>query len=81
MEAYGTYKELINIADQAAEVYKPQTDGCPESYAEWVVELYQTESCPEPIKSNDYHQILLKAYPSTIRRCIIARIENLTHAN
>lgn len=74
MEGLGTYSEMIDIADRAAGGYEPH-DGCIESYAEWIVEWYKTEGCPEPIKSNKYHQHLLKEYGSTIRSLIIRRLQ------
>ena len=51
MEGFGTYNAILDIAQRAAGAYE-DGDGCIESYAEWMVNYYQTDDCPEPVKSN-----------------------------
>ena len=77
MEAYGTYDVILEIANRAAGGYEKDIDGCIESYADWVVDWYQTNDCPEPIKSNKYHQFILKENSDTIRTIIIENLIGL----
>jgi len=74
MKAYGIYSAILEIADRAAGGYEKDIDGCIESYADWIVEWYQTDECPEPIKSNKYHQRILKENSDTIRITIIRQL-------
>ncbi len=75
MEALGTLKAIQEIADRAAGGYEHNVDGCPESYADWIIEWYQTSDCPEPIRSNSYYQALLEQYASTIKNQVIRKIK------
>ena len=74
MEAYGTYSAILEIADRAAGGYEKDTDGCIESYADWIVMWYQSDDCPEPIKSNKYHRLLLREHPLTIKSEVVKRL-------
>ena len=77
MEARETFTEIIEIADRAAGGYEKEIDGSIESYADWVISWYKTSDCPEPIKSNPYHQYLLKEYASTIKSQLIYILERV----
>jgi hypothetical protein len=70
MEGFGTYDTLLKIAKLLADDYK-KTDGCIESYAEWIVDWHKHGKRTE----DNYHRHLLKEHNSTIRSMIIKKLQ------
>jgi hypothetical protein len=71
MEGLGTYDSLLKIAKLLADDYS-NDDGCIESYAEWIVDWYKNTKV---MNKNDYHNLLLNSYESTIRNLIVQRLQ------
>ena len=70
VEGFGTYDALIGMSKWLADDYR-ETDGCIESYAEWIVDWYSHGKRTE----DDYHRHLLKEHSSTIRGLIVQRLQ------